>query len=279
MDADRDYNILLVEDDEAFAVEFSDYLKSFCVNVHKIDSFSKIRDLDVDRVDLIILDQFVHGHDAIHFLPLLQKFYQGPIVFLTNNAEQTDRVVSLELGADDFIHKTQRPREILARLRAVLRRSRIALDQSKDDKYGPTGRSSYGALDHHKTRLSNWHIDTEKRALFTPDGTDARLTGAEFDALHFMASRKGQVVTREDLFMGILGRSQSGVFDRTIDNLLSRLRRSLSTYHPRSDALFKSVRGKGYIFVGFDDRPSDSDGRGDRHISPVEPPIESPEQQ
>lgn len=272
MDAAQDYNILLVEDDAAFGIEFADYLTSVGISVLTADSFSKIRDVYLENINLVILDQFVRGHDAIHFLPLLKTFYKGPVIFLTNNAEQTDRVVSLELGADDFIHKTQPPREILARIRAVIRRSRNTPDQGVGGHHLGFGPPGTNAPLQRNLEVSTWRIDAEKRALFTPNGTDVRLTGAEFDALQFMAGRKGQVVTREDLFLGILGRPQSGVFDRTIDNLLSRLRRTLITYHPMSGALFKSVRGKGYIFVGFDDHSSDVPVSDNHHAPPTDVP-------
>src|ERR1700722_407482 len=121
---DTDGRILLVEDDRAFATEFCAFLDTFGYFAEVATSLDQLKAvLESDEFELIILDQFLNGQDSLRYLAELRQKHLGGLIILTNNQDEADRILGLELGADDFIPKTQKPREILARVRAVLRRS------------------------------------------------------------------------------------------------------------------------------------------------------------
>jgi two-component system OmpR family response regulator len=173
------------------------------------------------------------------------------VIILTGNTEQADRIIGLELGADDFIGKLQNPREIVARIRSLIRRS-ASRRMSDIEPIRPTEdrKATLNVPRTSRGDASAWTIDVARRNVFMPDGSPIGLTAAEFDMLLFFARAPGQIIGRKDLFVGVFGREQSGPFDRTVDNLVSRLRRALG-HHGLSGDVFKSIRGKGYIFTGY----------------------------
>lgn len=238
-------DVLLVEDDDSFAQEFGEYLQNHGLTSTRIASLDNLGDQIRHLAPrVVLLDQFVGGSDALMLLSQLRTVYGGGLIVLTANRDETDRVVGLELGADDFIVKTQPPREILARLRAVIRRSMPAaateevVDLPVEDTGGRGG----------------WLIDLARRALFAPDGTQVRLTSTEFELLAYLSERTGQTATRAELYAAILRRPAYGSDDRAIDNLVSRLRAALAPFLPRHNPI-KSMRGIGYIFIGLEPSP------------------------
>lgn len=230
--------LVLLDDNEIFSKEFSEYLELHGFRVTRLASLDDISArLSALEPCLLVLDQFVAETDALTILRDVRARFEGGIVMLTGNPEQQDRVVGLELGADDFINKAQPPREILARLRAVARR------------VGPRSDAEGAAPATTPAPAANWNLNTQRRELLTPDGAPIRLTSMEFDLLAYLAARAGETVSRDDLSMAILRRAFSP-FDRSLDNLVARirvaLRPSLGERMP-----IKSIRGVGYVFVGF----------------------------
>jgi two-component system, OmpR family, response regulator len=157
-----------------------------------------------------------------------------PIVMLTAMGEETDRIVGLELGADDYLPKPFSPRELLARIRAVLRRAGDAGGRRND----PTPRA---------LRFGGWTLEPARRRLLNPEGVEVALTGGEYDLLLAMAERANRVLTR-DMLLDLLRGRQAGPFDRAIDVAISRLRRKLED-DGRNAQLIKTVRGGGYVLA------------------------------
>jgi DNA-binding response OmpR family regulator len=189
---------------------------------------------------LVVLDQFVGDQDSLTILAQLRKGYLGGVVVLTGNDEQVDRVIGLELGADDFVSKAQPAREILARLRAVLRRAMPPAELPVAPAVPARDAKPAAA----------WTFDTRRRELLAPGGTAVSLTAMEFELLAYLHAREGTVVSRDELSEAILRRKFSPL-DRSLDNLVARIRAALKPFEGDRNAI-KSVRGAGYVFVGFD---------------------------
>lgn len=228
-----DHDVILLEDDDEFAVELCEYLGRHgftAVQVRTVEAL--LRRLAQGPVEAVILDQFVNTNDIIMSLGEIRRHYAGGLVFLTGNEELADRVMGLEMGADDFISKLAPPREIVARLRSVIRRSSERLQ----------ARAQGG-------RGGGWVVDRQRRQLFQPGGGVVHLTAHEFELLAVLHAHVGSVVSRDALSEAVLRRPYA-VLDRSVDNLVLRLRKQLSA-HGASDDLIKSVRGAGYVFIGF----------------------------
>lgn len=228
-----DQDVILLEDDDEFAVELCDYLGRHGFSTVQVRSVEALlRRIAEGRVEAVILDQFIATTDIILSLGEIRRAYAGGLVFLTGNEELADRVMGLEMGADDFISKLAPPREIVARLRSVIRRSSERLQAR-----------AAGA------RGDGWLIDRQRRQLFQPDGAMVHLTAHEFELLVVLQEQVGAVVSRDELSEAVLRRPYA-VTDRSVDNLVLRLRKQLAA-HGASDELIKSVRGAGYVFIGF----------------------------
>ncbi len=228
MASDTDGRILLVEDDQAFSSEFCAFLETFGYTAEVAPSLEQLKLVSsVREFDLIVLDQFLNGQDSLRYLPELRMKHGGGLIILTNNQDDADRILGLELGADDFIPKTQKPREILARVRAVLRRSLRVMPQE----------------------ASEWEIDRSRREVRGPDGQPLPLTSAEYNLLLYVVGHQGEVVDRDDLYKAVIGREKAGPYDRTLDNLISRVRKVIASNSDYADS-FKSVRGRGYFYAG-----------------------------
>ena len=162
-----------------------------------------------------------------------------PIVMLTAMSEETDRIVGLELGADDYVAKPFNPRELVARIRAVLRRASGEAGAGKE----PPAKS---------VRFAGWTLEPGRRRLLNPDGAEVPLTGGEYELLQVLVERPNRVLTR-DMLMDLLRGRQAGPFDRAIDVAVSRLRRKLED-DGRNPSLIKTVRGGGYVLAATIDR-------------------------
>jgi two-component system OmpR family response regulator len=187
------------------------------------------------RIDLIVLDLNLPGEDGLSICKRLRvRGSPLPIIMLTAKGEEIDRIIGLEMGADDYIGKPFNPRELLARIRAVLRRR--TLDPPPSD--GPGLRVF---------EFSGWKLNASLRELLSPPGARITVTGAEFDLLHAFCERPGRVLSRDQLLDLTQGRF-GGPYERSIDVLVSRLRQKIER-DPRDPEMIKTVRSGGYLFT------------------------------
>lgn len=224
---------LLVEDDARLAALTADYLGGHGVVVtREATGPSGLEEALRHRYDVVLLDLMLPGKDGLEVCRELRARSDVPIVVLTARGEEADRVMGLELGADDYLSKPFSPRELLARIRAVVRRAR--------GQAGPV---------HKQVRVGELSLDPGARRA-TLAGDEVALTGYEFSLLYALASRAGRVLSREQL-IELAGGSPEEAFDRSVDVHVSRLRSKLGD-DPKSPRLLKTVRGAGYMLAAGD---------------------------
>jgi len=231
-------HVLVVEDDEEMRKLLLSHLRRSGFRA------SGARDgLEMDRllvsapVDLILLDVMLPGRSGFELCRELRARGTMPIIMLTALGETSDRVTGLELGADDFIVKPPEPRELIARMRALLRRS------DGRDGHGTTARREIA-------HFAGWSLDTRRRELFQPDGVGVDLTGGEYDVLLVFVERPQRILTRDQLLDLARNRPYGGL-GRSMDVQVSRLRSKLDSL-PGAEArpsLIKTVRNAGYMFT------------------------------
>jgi two-component system OmpR family response regulator len=220
---------VLVDDDPEIRQLVVDYLSNHGLDVHSLPDASRLRTLlDTHPIDIVLLDIMLPGEDGLSICRELREERKIPVIMLTALAEESDRVVGLEMGADDYLTKPFSSRELLARIRAVLRRTDKKLAVHEPDE-------------HRSYRFAGWVLYPGRRELHNEDGVLISLTGGEFDLLLAFLRRPQEVLSREQLLELTKGRSAKG-FDRSIDVQLSRLRRKLG-----GTDLIKTVRGGGYL--------------------------------
>jgi len=189
--------------------------------------------LGESRIDLIVLDLMLPGEDGLALCRQLRSESQIPVIMLTAKGDEIDRVLGLEMGADDYVAKPFSSRELLARIRAVLRRAQ-SLPLTKE------------ALVEGGYKFAGWRLDTAKRELISPDNIIVPLSTGEYDLLMAFIRHPQRVLSRDQLLDLARGRS-AGVFDRSIDTQVSRLRRKLEA-DPKKPEIIKTVWGGGYMF-------------------------------
>jgi two-component system, OmpR family, response regulator len=227
-------HVLVVEDDRQISRLVARYLEANDCRVSiAADGREMDRALAASRIDLIVLDLMLPGEDGLSLCRRLRMSSQIPIVVLTAKAEDVDRILGLEMGADDYLAKPFNPRELLARIRAVLRRIPLAAE-------GPPGRAA------RVFSFLGWQLDCAMRELSNPRGTRIAITGAEFDLLQVMCERHGRVLSRRQL-LGLTQGRNPGPFERSVDLLVSRLRRKIEA-DPQHPDIIKTVRPIGYLF-------------------------------
>ncbi|HUZ63059.1 MAG TPA: response regulator [Acetobacteraceae bacterium] len=187
------------------------------------------------RIDLILLDLMLPGEDGLSLCRAVRAESDIPIIMLTAKGEEVDRVIGLELGADDYLPKPFGSRELIARIRAVLRRSRATAAEARS------------APQPQCYRFDRWTLNTESRDLLREDGVTVPLSTGEYDLLIALVKRPQRVLSREQLLDLARGRAATA-FDRSIDTQVSRLRRKLER-DPAQPALIKTVWGGGYLFA------------------------------
>ena len=231
----RSPHILVVDDDREIRSLVSQFLKKHGYRVSDAaDGKSMMQHLEAGRFDLIVLDLMLPGEDGLSLCRRVRATSSLPIIMLTAMGEETDRIVGLEMGADDYLPKPFNPRELLARIKAVLRRANII---ESDD-----GDLAKGALS-----FDGWRIDLTKRELRAPDGALVALTAGEFDLLSVLVERAGRVLSRDQLLDLTRGR-EAVPFDRSIDVQISRLRRKIEQ-DAKNPKVIKTVRGGGYTLA------------------------------
>jgi two-component system, OmpR family, response regulator len=228
-------HILVVEDDREISRLITRYLRANDCRVSLAgDGREMDRALDGSRIDLIVLDLMLPGEDGISLCQRLRATSHIPIIMLTAKGEEIDRIIGLEMGADDYLPKPFNPRELLARIRAVLRRTASSGD--------PAERRSDRVL-----TFLGWRLDSRRREVRDPDGTRIAFTSAEFDLLQVFCDKAGRVLSRDQLLDLTQGRA-AGAFERSIDVLVSRLRRKIER-DPQDPEIIKTVRSGGYVFT------------------------------
>ncbi|MGZ5918307.1 MAG: response regulator [Hyphomicrobium sp.] len=193
--------------------------------------------LDKKRVDLITLDVRLGGEDGFNLAREVRAKNNVPNIMISGKGDMIDRVVGLELGADDYIAKPFHMREVLARVRAVLRRY-----ESQGSESGRALQAEKGV----RFEFDSWQLDPARRALKTPDGNDCELTTAEFNLLQLLVERPGRVLSRDEL-MDLLKGHDWTPLDRSIDGLVARLRKKIE--RGEVPQMVKTVRGVGYVFA------------------------------
>ncbi|MGP4843595.1 response regulator [Marinobacter sp. 1Y8] len=230
--------VLIVEDDERLADLTREYLESngliVSVEANGAHAVERIRK---EQPDIVVLDLMLPGEDGLSICRRARPFYQGPILMLTARTDDLDQVLGLEMGADDYISKPVRPRVLLARIRALLRRVN---DKSQDDA------DSGPAEEPVRLQFNDLVVDRSMREAWLNEAS-IDLTSAEFDLLWLLASSAGRVLSREEIFTALRGIEYDGQ-DRSIDVRVSRIRPKIGDdpVHPRR---IKTVRSKGYLFV------------------------------
>lgn len=226
-------HVLVVDDDHEIRKLLGRYLVEQGFRVTLAGSKREFLErVTAEKLDIVVLDVLLpdgSGLDLCRYLR--QRVPHIPVIMVTALREEVDRIIGLEIGADDYIGKPFNPRELVARMRAVLRRSSsIVPAQPKETTY----------------RFAGIRVDATTRSVKAPDGSAIDLTGAEFELLRVFLDRPGRVLTREQLLGHTQGR-EAGPLDRSIDVLMSRIRRKLGG--ATEQALFKTVRNGGYQFV------------------------------
>lgn len=233
---DENWRILIVEDDERLATLTKDYLESTGLSVSvEGDGSRAIERIKTEQPDLVVLDLMLPGEDGLAVCRIVRPYYKGPILMLTARTEDLDQVLGLEMGADDYVAKPVRPRVLLARIRALLRR----VKESPEER--PVESSSENRL-----TFGNLVVDNAMREAWL-DGQSIDLTSAEFDLLWLLSSSAGRVLTREEIFHQLRGIEYDGQ-DRSIDVRVSRIRPKVGD-DPMNPKRIKTVRSKGYLFV------------------------------
>jgi two-component system, OmpR family, response regulator len=228
-------HILIVDDDAEIRSLLSEYLQK---NGYRASTVAEGKAmwaaLSVSHPDLIVLDLMLPGDDGLTLCRDIRARYGIPVIMLTARGEETDRIVGLEMGADDYLPKPFNPRELLARIKSVLRRTRALPENLRPQEVT-------------RFRFAGWTLDANARHLISRDGVVVALSGVEFRLLSAFLGHPHRVLTRDQLIDLMLSRD-AAPFDRAIDVQVSRLRHRLGD-DAKEPALIKTVRGAGYVFA------------------------------
>ncbi|MEM1433612.1 MAG: response regulator [Pseudomonadota bacterium] len=229
--ATRPTRILIVDDDQEIRALVADYLSKHGLDAVTVGDGTAMRSaLRAGAFDLILLDIMLPGTDGLTLCREVRELSRQPIILLTALAEESDRVLGLEMGADDYVVKPFSNRELLARIRAVLRRTtdQLPVHQHQEDEL---------------FRFHGWQLTPSRRELRNADGALVSLTAGEYDLLLVLVRHPGRVLDRDQLLEQTRGR-KAQAFDRAIDVQLSRLRKKLAPHD-----WIRTVRGGGYLFA------------------------------
>ena len=230
-------NILVVDDDRDIRTGVVDYLRKNGLRASAaVDGRDMLAQLETSAFDLVVLDIMMPGDDGLVLCRTLRggKHRAVPILLLTARDDETDRIVGLEMGADDYVVKPFSPRELLARIKAVIRRTRMLPPNLRITETAQT--VSFG----------RWRLDTTARHLLDEQGTIVPLSGAEFRLLRVFLDHPQRVLSRDQLLNLTQGRD-ADLFDRSVDLLVSRLRARLED-NSKDQSYIKTVRSEGYVF-------------------------------
>jgi two-component system OmpR family response regulator len=227
--------ILVVDDDRAIRTLIVEYLEARGFRaLAAADGAAMWRVLDASPVDLIVLDLTLPGEDGLTLCRTLRAKSGVPVIMLTARGEPLDRILGLEMGADDYMPKPFEPRELIARIKNVLRRT-----EALPPNLQP--------LEAKRVSFGGWTLDLASRHLESPEGTLVMLSGAEFRLLRVLVEHPNRVLSRDQL-MSLTKGQEADPFDRSIDLQVSRLRQKLGE-DVRAPALIKTVRSEGYVLA------------------------------
>jgi two-component system, OmpR family, response regulator len=228
-------HILVVDDHREIRDLLAKYLAKHGLRVSVAESALRARRaLEASAIDLVVLDVMMPGEDGLSLCRHLRATTGVPVIMLTAMAEDTDRVIGLEIGADDYVVKPFNPRELLARIKAVLRRANSLPRQRP-------------APEAEVLRFDRWALDVARRELMDQEGVAIPLSTSEFLLLTALLDHPKRVLSRDQLLDLTRGRA-ANVFDRSIDNQVSRLRKKIEA-DPKEPGLIKTVWGGGYLFT------------------------------
>ena len=231
----KKFCILIVDDEADIREPLAEYLIRNELNVVMADSAAQARQQIIQGdVDLIILDIMMPNEDGLSLCRDLRTRSDVPIILLTARTDDIDRIIGLEMGADDYIGKPFAPRELLARIKAVLRRT-----GPRSNRLQVQGQRVYS--------FNTWLVNVDERNLMSVDGVNVPMGDAEFRLLLAFVTRPGQVLSRSQL-LDLADAREADPFDRSIDNRIVRLRRKLEE-DPANPSLIKTVRSGGYVFT------------------------------
>jgi two-component system OmpR family response regulator len=229
-------HVLIVDDHRDIRDALCRYLQDSGLKVTLAESAASARRVLSQReIDLIILDIMMPGEDGLSLCRSVREHRGTPVILLSARAEELDRIVGLEVGADDYVTKPFSPRELLARIHAVLRRT---------NELPPGQRPKTG----HRVRFGVWVLHGPERQVVGRDGVVVSLSSTEYALLATFLDHPNVVLTRDQLLDRVKGRGADDVFDRSIDTQVSRLRRKLED-DPRNPRLIKTAWGAGYLFA------------------------------
>ncbi len=229
-------HILAIDDDPAMRKLVADYLRENDLRVTAVATGAEMTQaLDQHAIDLVVLDLRLAAEDGMQLARRLREESKVPIIIITGKQDEADRVMGLELGADDYVTKPFSPRELLARIRAVLRRYQTAREvlPAQGEK-----RRAY--------RFARWELNLGSRRLTSPNGSRVELTHGEFNLLHAFCAAPQRVLSREQL-LDLSRLYGAEVYDRSIDVQVLRLRRKIEP-NPAQPQYIKTERGAGYVF-------------------------------
>lgn len=228
-------HLLIVDDDREIRTLLGDYLERNGYRITAVADGRGMRSaLASGGVDLIVLDLMLPGEDGLSLCRDLRAHSSVPVIMLTARGEETDRIVGLEMGADDYLAKPFNPRELLARVKSVLRRARTLPGD------GAAARAA-------RYRFAGWVLDTGTRQLSSPQGMVVALSSGEYRLLEVLVRHPNRVLNRDQLLDYTRGR-EAGPFDRSIDVQVGRLRRRLDDSGPEPQ-IIRTVRGEGYVLA------------------------------
>ena len=226
-------HIVVVDDDEDVRSTVAEYLRRNGLSVSEADGGAALRELMATRpIDLALLDINMPGDDGLTLAREIRGLGDAGIIMLTAKSDDVDRIVGLEIGADDYITKPFNPRELLARVKAVLRRA----------SRGGEAPATMGS----EVQMGKCRLNLDTRKLFEADGTEVPLTSMEFDLLKCFAEHPRRVLSRDQL-LDLAHNKEMEAFDRSIDTRIARIRRKIER-DPAKPECLKTVRAAGYVF-------------------------------
>lgn len=227
--------LLIVDDDPQVRAMLQEYLSGHGYRVLVAEQARQARELLAGQVpDLVLLDLAMPGEDGLSLARHIRERFDCGIIMVTASGGTVDRIVGLEIGADDYVAKPFDPRELLARIKSLLRRTRRPAPVAPD-----------GAR--REIRFGDCRLDPDTRRLFGPDGEEIAITSMEFDLLQVFSSRPNRVLSRDDI-LNLTQNRDWDPFDRSVDIRIARLRRKIEP-DPAKPQVIRTVRGAGYMFV------------------------------